>query len=77
MLFWVSVVVTTAKARLDRELVESFSESDDPVSIPYNTSLVPGSEDLPIDDPRIAPKTKTDAPEQVSKITSRTSEKVA
>ncbi len=57
--------VTVAEARVKRELVESYSASDEPVTIPYNVSLIPGSEDLPYNHPRIVPKVHDSAPEQV------------
>lgn len=63
-----SFVVRMAEGRSERELVESYSATDDPVTIPYNVSLVPGSEDLPYDHPRIIPKVHASAPDQVCYI---------
>eukprot|EP00884_Botryococcus_braunii_P016935 jgi/Botrbrau1/3925/Bobra.0365s0001.1 len=48
-----------------RLLVESFSASNSSVTVPFNTSLQPGSDALPFDDPRVAPKVDGTSPEQI------------
>jgi hypothetical protein len=58
---------TAAKPSRDL-LVQSFSASDRPVTVPFNSSLQPGAEDLPFDDYRVAKKVYGTAPEQVGVI---------
>jgi hypothetical protein len=66
VLFLLSVLVNARYSGARELLVTSFSASDKPVTVPFNATLQPGSEDLPFDDARVVKKVYSTAPEQVT-----------
>ena len=60
-----AVAGLAAPAAAQRSLLVSVSPDNAPVSVPFDTTLRPKSDDLPMNDPLVAKRVKGCGPEQV------------